>query len=197
MVHIDNLSKLLDWGGDYAPQKCVDQGLTKRVIHHGHIMDRRKSRQVPCRASSSLADYVPFYFRTRSPMLFAINKGGVEGYAGQSDLIYLQSTAEAIAGAGLDYVFSNGHAVMEYADFFDDLTNLDKIPWEVVGAKYWNDHEDGRFKCQSEFLVRDFFPLSQIATIGVFNEAMAQKVREQLEQQNKNIDVTTQRSWYF
>jgi hypothetical protein len=124
MTHFDNLSKLLDWGGDYAPHKCIDLGLTKQTIHHGHIMDSREGREVTCSAGGSLTDYVPFYFRSRSPMLYAIKGGQVEGYAGQRDLIFLKTTAEAVAEAGHDYAFTNGHAVIEYAEFFDDLGDL-------------------------------------------------------------------------
>ena len=55
-----------------------------------------------------MADYVPFYFAPRSPMVFKLAKGGVPTYTdGQDPLIYLMSTVEAVVQAGLRYLFSD------------------------------------------------------------------------------------------
>lgn len=55
-------------------------------------------------------------------MLYAISRGAVEGYSeGQSPVIYICSTAEAVKEAGLRWVFTEGHADMDFTDFFDDL----------------------------------------------------------------------------
>lgn len=197
MIHSDNLSKLLEWGGDYAPNQCEARGLTKRAINHAHIMDRRQNRVVPCGPGGTLADYVPFYFRSRSPMLYAIRGGQVEGYSGQRDIVFLQTTAERIVSSGLEFVFTDGHAVIEYAEFFDDLEELDKVPWNAIRAKYWNDLLDGRFKCQAEFLVKDFFSLDLVEKIGVLDDGKNREVSDLLSETEMNLLVATERGWYF
>ncbi len=64
-------------------------------IAHQNIQDRRAYTQVPCGPRGWLHDYVPFYFGVRSPMLFTISRGNVEGYdRDQEDVIYLVSTAQ-------------------------------------------------------------------------------------------------------
>ncbi len=73
-------------------------------------------------------------------MLCAIHHGRVEGYTGgQSDVIYLLSNAQLIAGSGCGFVFTNGHGTMALTDFFDDLNRLDEVDWEVMRLQYWND----------------------------------------------------------
>jgi hypothetical protein len=58
-----------------------------------------------------VADYVPFYFAPRSPMLYKLHKGGVPNYTnGQDPLVYLVSSAEAVAASGASFVFSGGVA---------------------------------------------------------------------------------------
>lgn len=197
MIHADSFSKLMEWGGDYSTNQCASRGLSKRAIHHSHIMERRKVRSVACGPGGTLADYVPFYFRVRSPMLYAINGGQVEGCSGQSEILFLKTTAERVETSELGFVFTDGHAVIEYSDFYDDLKDLDKVPWAAVEARYWNDHVDGKFKCQAEFLVRDFVPISCIQKIGVFNESARKSVTDTLNDSETVIEVAVERGWYF
>ena len=158
MTHIDNLPLLLQWGGDYSANQCLERNANKRAIHNTDITDKRQTKRVDCPVGGSLADYVPFYFRYRSPMLYAIKGGNVKGYLGeQREVIYLQSSAQKIAAADIPFAFTNGHALKGYAEFYHNLGDLDKAPWEAARAKYWHDIFDGGFQCQAEFLVRDFF----------------------------------------
>ena len=58
-------------------------------IAHQNIQTRRSTTEVPVPPCRMLHDYVPCYFAPRSPMLYAIKNGKVEGYPGtQSDIIY-------------------------------------------------------------------------------------------------------------
>ena len=105
----------------------------------------------------------------------------------------LRSSAEAVQQAGLGFVFTNGHAVIAYTRIFDDLNQLPSLPWQAIRGKYWNNFVDGRCDCQSEFLVRDFFPMSLVDQIGVFDEA----TREQCAAMTDCPSVAVERSWYF
>jgi hypothetical protein len=99
-----------------------------------------------------LHDYVPFYFAPRSPMLGAIHIGNVTGYtSGQQSIVHLVTTAEAIAEADLGFVFSDGHAVMGYTSFYDDLNEIDAaIDWDIMGTRYWRDTEEDGDRCRGE-----------------------------------------------
>lgn len=111
-----------------AKSKLRPERINYLDIAYERIQDRRARTRVPCGAGGVLQDYVPFYFAPRSPMLYAIHKGNVEGYAqGQNPVIHLVSEAEAIEASGLAFAFTDGHAVMAYADFYDDLDVVEEV----------------------------------------------------------------------
>jgi hypothetical protein len=134
-------------------------------------------------------------------MLYAIFKGNVQGYdAGQAPILHLVSSAEAVAAAGLSFAFTDGHAVMGFTEYFDDLGNLGKIDWRIMGARYWRDTpEDGdrSRRRQAEFLVHDFFPWNLVATIGVIDSKMAAEVEDVLSGAGHRPKIVVRSNWYY
>jgi hypothetical protein len=89
---------------------------------------------------------------------------------------------------------------MDYSDFFDDLTNLSEVDWEIMTATYWNDTADDgdrKRRRQAEFLVHDFLPLSFVEEIGVINTSMAQRVQSVMSALPRAPRVTVHRDWYY
>ena len=168
-------------------------------IGHKHIKARRLNRSVPVGPRGTVGDYVPFYFAPRSPMLFAISRGNVEGYtAGQRPVIYLCSSTEAVDAAKLRWVFTEGHADMDYTDFFDDFKNLGQIDWSLMRAKYWRDtDEDGdrKRRRQAEFLVKDFFPWKLVRQIAVYGNDTAKIVSGILV--GNTPPIVVEQGWYY
>jgi len=148
-----------------------------------------------------LADYVPFYFAPRSPMLYTINRGNVEGYQeGQRPIVHLVSSAEAVRAAGLSFAFTDGHADMDISHFFNDLQDLERVDWNVMSSKYWSDtlgDGDRKRRRQAEFLVYQFFPITRIETIGVINQNMADRVTQFIETLGLELSVQAQPTWYY
>jgi len=192
--HLRNLNRILQEGGLHCDRKAQD--LKSVNIGHMHIKERRLRRTVPVGSRGSVGDYVPFYFATRSPMLFAISRGAVEGYAeGQNPVIYLCSTVETVQQARLRWVFTEGHADMDYTDFFDDLKDLDKVDWALMKQRYWNDTNDDpdrKRRRQAEFLVHDFFPWELVNYVGVFDDKAAHAVDLILQKGNPPVG-----GWYY
>lgn len=197
MIHVENLPRLLEWGGDWSQNQATQRGLSKRPIHHTDIMDARQRATIDVPPRGVVADYVPFYFGPRSPMLYAIKNGKVEGCKDQKEIIYLVSSAEAVAEAKLPFVFTDGHAIIGYVNHFNRLEDLPKVPWDAIRAQYWNNLVDGRCKRQSEFLVRDFFPLPLVGGIGVANEKRKAEVEEVLGAAEISMQVKVCSGWYF
>jgi hypothetical protein len=133
ITNIKNLPSILQQKGLIANSILRQNQIDYCDIAHAHIQDRRARKQVDCGVGGYLHDYVPFYFAPRSPMLYAIYRGNVAAYSeGQEPVIYLVTEAEIIATNNLDFVFSDGHAAMEYITFYDDLLRLDAIDWELM-----------------------------------------------------------------
>jgi len=52
--------------------------------------------------------------------------------------------------------FSDGHGIAAFTQWFDDVTNLNQIEWDMVQADYWADtivDMDRQRRKQAEFLV--------------------------------------------
>ena len=125
ITHVQNLSSILERGGLLSDAKTEQSGIESVGIAHQHIKQRRARRSVPVCRRGTLADYVPFYFAPRSPMLYAIHRGAVEGYDdGQRSILHLTSTAELVVQSGLPFAFTEGHAEIAFSEFFDDLESL-------------------------------------------------------------------------
>ena len=72
---------------------------------------RIQARKVRTAAKGTLADYVPFYFAPRSPMLYTIHGGNVAGYTeGQKPVVHLVSSVDAAVALGKPWCFTDGHA---------------------------------------------------------------------------------------
>lgn len=201
ITHLDNLIPIVQCGGLLSNTRLRAGNQKFRDISYGNIQDRRATKTVPCAANGVLHDYVPFYFAPRSPMLYTIHKGNVPSYqGGQAAVLHLVTTVEAIEESGLVFTFTDGHAVMDYSDFYEDLADLRAIDWDVMESKYWRDtNDDPNRKCkrQAEFLVHNAFPWDLIQEIGVINQSVQAQVRQLLQQVNDFTPVNIYANWYY
>ena len=200
ITHFANLAAIIADGGLFCDRRA--QEIQCLRIGHKHIKERRLNRQVPLVPGGCVGDYVPFYFAPRSPMLYAIHKGYVEGYSGgQSEVVHLVSSVEVVNEASLAWVFTDGHAEMApLTEFFDDLKDLDKVDWNLMNARYWHDTDDDmdrKRRRQAEFLVRDFFPWELITEICVADKAAAGRVEEILENSKHKPRLGIRPGWYY
>ena len=202
ITHIHNLPLILNSGGLVAKHRLRQQQINYINIAYEDIQDRRARTPVPCGAGGVLHDYVPFYFAPRSPMLYAIHNGRVTSYSqGQMPIIHLVAEAEAIEAENIAFAFTDGHAVMAYADFYDDLAALEfVIDWDLMESRYWFDtQEDPNRKCrrQAEFLVYQFCPWRLITKIGVIDRTLKSQVEQILENINYQPHIEVDANWYY
>jgi hypothetical protein len=203
IVHVDCLRTLLQRGGLHAANHTPNDGLPYRTIHNVDIQGQRHIRNLPCGPGGTLHDYVPFYFGYLSPMLLQLKTGRVTGYnEGQEPLIYLKSTAQAVADAGIRFVFSNGHGIAAYTAWFDDVARLDEVDWDMVYQRYWRDDVndmDRQRRKQAEFLIYQSCPWSLIQEIGVLNTPNKTRVEQILNDfdPSQRTVVNVRAAWYY
>jgi hypothetical protein len=136
-------------------------------------------------------------------MLLQLQTGQVEGYIeGQQPLIYLVSTAQTVRDAGLGFVFSDGHGIAIFTQWFDDLTKLDQVDWRAVQARYWADtpqNMDRQRRKQAEFLIHRFCPWDLIQEIAVVNVTVRDRVTAILADfpSEHRRPVRTKSNWYY
>ena len=199
ITHVDNLPSIIHRGGLVCDRNAQEACIVH--IGHRHIKERRMNRAVPLPPFGAVGDYVPFYFAPRSPMLYAIHHGFVEGYeGGQMGVIHLVASVEAVAQCRLRWVFTDGHADMvPLTSFYNDLADLNNIDWSVMNSRYWfdtNEDPDRKRRRQAEFLVHEFFPWDQVSLIGVHDDAVATQVHAVIDGFADQPSVEEKSSWY-
>lgn len=203
MTHIDNLDTLLQRGALHAPSTAPADGLLYRSIHDANVQKNRSVVPIPCGPGGTCSDYVSFYFGERSPMLYRIATGWVDGYkGGERPIVYLVSTAQIIESMNLRFVFSDGHSLASYTGWFDDLSQLDQVDWATVKARQWaNTPADNnrQTKKQAEFLVHDFVPWTAIHWIFVREAAVKDDVDRVLNVYPlpQPVQVIVRRDWFY
>ncbi len=201
-THIDNLPSVLN-SGCLQADNLVDRSSKLRVEAADlEIKSVRRSVQVPLAPHGCVADYVPFYFAPRSPMLYKLHKGGVPNYTGGQDpLVYLVSSAEAVAASGVPFVFSDGNCAATVTCFSSDLAQIESVvDWEVMRTQMWAntaDDPDRRRRRMAEFLVHRQVPVSCLSGIVVHRDMMKKRVEELLASSGTELPVVAEASWYF
>ncbi len=140
------------------------------------IKGRRKAKIVPF--GGVVADYVPFYFASRSPMLYT---QWINGRVRNEEIIYLVSTTTRIIEKKYKWCCSNINAAKHLACFYDKEEELlGKISWDVMKEKDWRndeDHPDRRERRMAEFLVHHTVRWEDIFHIGVYDEDAQRTVK--------------------
>lgn len=183
---------------------CKALAIAGVEIGYPHIKERRARRIVPCGAGGTLADYVPFYFAPRSPMLYAITRGNVSAEAAQvEEIVYLVTSTQALHQAGLCVVVSNRHAELDYADLTDRDERLDGddfVDWPLMVERYWSstpDDPDRKERRQAECLVHPGVPWELIQAVVTKTDGACRRVESALGAVGVETPVIVRAGWYF
>ncbi|MBX3381649.1 MAG: DUF4433 domain-containing protein [Phycisphaeraceae bacterium] len=202
MVHVDCLDTILRRNALHAPTRVPNDGLPYVSIHAQQTQQDRGGKPVPCPPGGVIRDYVGFYLGPRSPMLLRLKTGrGVQRVL-QADIVYLRTTAQAIDGAKLRFVFTDRHTLAAVAAFRNKLADLTIVDFPTVYAEYWNDTAQLPYrqeKKQAEFLVHRKVPWSLVQVVGVLNDAAKERVEAILQNHaaRHNPRVLRKPSWYY
>jgi len=201
MVHIDCLPTLLARATIHAPTRAPDDGRPYQSIHADDVRQQRAGLRVPFTPRSTIGDFVGFYLGPRSPMLYRIHTGWNVQQCDQANIVYLVTTAQSIANAGLRFVFTDRHSLAAVAAFFEDLGDLHRVDFATTYATQWNttaDHPDRQEKKQAEFLVHEAVPWPLIQRIGVSCAATKRRVETMLSAAGaQSPPVRVERGWYY
>jgi hypothetical protein len=202
-LHVENLPVCLKRGGLHAPNFTPADGMVYRTIHNPDIQQARRVVTIFRGPGGVIHDYVSFYFGARSPMLYQLHTGWVDGYTGgQEPLIYVVSTAQRVRGSSARFVFSDGHGIATFTQWYDDLADLEKVDWEAVHARIWKDTVDDmdrQRRKQAEFLVHRVCDWGLIDEIGVLSPRMKSNVEGILAQFPPALrrPVRVRTEWYY
>jgi hypothetical protein len=184
-THISNLIGILEVGELRCDALVVASAALATETADPGLKERRRRFPVPCGPGGCLANYVPFYFAPRSPMLLRVATGRVPDYSeGQDPLVFVVVDADVVA---MQYpvVMTDGHPLGALSTFFTDLGELDaRLDWQVMNATYWNDTDadgDRMRRRQAELLVLHHIALGDTLGLACRTEATRLAVEQLLE----------------
>lgn len=190
MTHIDNVAHILQYG--ITHRNSPDANPNFISIGDESLIDNRSTKSVRIdngdflnfgAPTITLGDFIPFYFGIKMPMLYVIQHGGnfVKQATQAENIVYLVCSVRSIIQSGMDYYFSDGHAIDSLTTFYDSskidsLTTI--VNWEAVKASYWGgqDNLNVKRKKQAEFLVSGNLPPKFIIGFACYSDAARQKL---------------------
>jgi hypothetical protein len=199
IVHRSNLPWILDNG-----LHCGNGGVQAPdwlSIGSPELIGKRANHPVPLPPGGVLSDYVPFYFTPFSPMLRNIHTGwgGIQKRSNE-EIVILVSSLRHIKAHGLPFLFTDSHAYYQWANFYADLADLDKIDWPLLQRRdFRRDPEDlAKFeRYQAEALVYRHLPIHGLLGIVCYTDNLKEAIERQLRTRNLNLPVHVRTKWYF
>lgn len=183
ILAIEKLTSVIEhglWCDTEAQRRFGDQAALDSA--HEELKGKRRRREVPVAQRGVMADYVPFYFGPRSPMLFTIKCGnttyGRHG-RGQHGMVHLVCRLETLARDLPDrWCFIDAHLSRTWAQFGNTLEELDeRVDFDVMTARKWNEPDQVKAARQAEFLVHRVVPWEYVELVVVIDETVADEVR--------------------
>ncbi len=207
IVHVDNLASIVAdgclWPDAVMVQRQLAQGLGGTVIGMSSIKQRRLGLPISCHTGLRVGDCVPFYFCSRSIMLFVIhcaNHPELAYRGGQQPIIHLEADLNRVvqwaAANGRRWAFSLSNAGAVYTQFRDRLDQLGEINWEAVAATDFRPADIKEAK-QAEFLIQDSFPWHLVERIGVHSQGIAPRVAGAMQGAAHRPAIEIRRDWYY
>jgi hypothetical protein len=173
------------------------------VIGMGSIKQRRLGLPVSSHPGAHVGGFVPFYFCSRSIMLYVIhcaNHPELAYRGGQQLIVHFEADLQQVVAwaeaNGRRWAFSLSNAGAYYTQFRTGLDHLDEINWAAVAATDFRpaDVKEGK---QAEFLVEESFPWSLVERIGIHSQGIAPKVAAAMQGAAHRPRVEIRRDWYY
>lgn len=198
IVHLNNLPWILDNGLHCANSEVkFDSYIT---IGNADLIDRRKSREVPIDPGGTLADYVPFYFTPFSPMLYNIYTG-IAGMQkrGNKEICLLVASLRQIQEK-IQFVFTDRHAYLGTAKYFNSLGQLNEIDWPLLQVRNFKrnpDNPENFERYQAEALIFKRMPVTALEGIICYTNEVKLDIEKQAKDRGLKLIIDVRPDWYF
>jgi hypothetical protein len=132
----------------------------------------------------TLGEYIPFYFGSRMPMLYVIQKGFNEvPVTPAEDIAYCITSIQKVIDVNIEFVYTDGHAVDSFSSQYgpQDVGDIEnQVDFEAVNVRNWISHTDLDLKrrMQAEFLLAGELPYSSVLGFIVKNQAAKTRLKE-------------------
>ena len=199
ITHIENLPILLETGLVCKGHPNADANYIN--IGNTEIIDVRSNTPVRIDGYGMIGDYVPFYFTSKSIMLYNIHTGYWHPKVPKrksSEIMVMRFNIADLCE--LDHWFyTDGQANDRATTHYNSLDNIDCIDWNSIQNSNFSkgDDIDRARRYQAEFLVRNEVPIDKIESLNVYDEQSQQYVKDILKQFGMGIEINMNKKYYF
>lgn len=100
----------------------------------------------------------------------------------------------------MPFLFTDSHAYYQWADYYSNLADLDKIDWPLLQRRdFKRDPEDpAKFeRYQAEALIHQHLPVGGLLGIVCYTEPLKQRIEQEIQAHNLSLPVYARTGWYF
>lgn len=199
ITHKDNLPWISEHGLHCASAVELDPKFKR--IGNFDLIERRPTVGVSVPPGGNLCDYIPFYFTPHSPMFYNIYTGyqGIERVPNE-DIVILVTALPHLQQRGIPFVFSDRHAFERTALFFNDVSDLNRLPWKQLRERNFNRDPDDPLRVsryQAEALIHRHLPVDALLGIVCYTQAVTEEIQSMMEDRYPAIKIKTLTSLYF
>lgn len=201
IVHVDNLASIVADGCIWSDAE-MQQRNPAMVIGMGDIKARRLNElRLSSHPDLNVGACAPFYFCSRSVMLYLLHKGNHEGLTyrgGQQPIVHLEAdlrtTVQWAEANDLRWAFTLSNAGAYYFEDRCDLDRLGELDWNAIKTNNWAGQKEGK---QAEFLIERAFPWHLVERIGVYSQAQVQSVSDAIPNTAHRPAIEIKKNWYY
>ncbi len=116
------------------------------------------------------------------------------------EIVIMVSSLHKLRELGRPFLFTNRHAYLRTAEYFDDLALLDQIDWALLRSRnFKRDPEDpDKFaRYEAEALVHQHLPLAGLLGMACYTMATKEQIDGQLAACGLTLGVQVLPGWYF
>ena len=140
MTHRKNIEKIVIKG---VLSNCLAYRYENPVDISNQGAQKWREKKEPI-YNRKIHEYAPTYLNIKNPMLYVKKEI-------HEELCLLEISLEVLSSHA--FVFTDGNAAARDTNFFRNVNDLKRLPWNVLNAAYWNDFPDGKRKRCAEVLI--------------------------------------------
>lgn len=199
IVHRENIPWILQ-NGMYCRNARI-QDPNYRTIGNPDLIDKRQRRVVPIPPGGTLSDYIPFYFTPFTPMLLNIKTGygGVKKLPNEDVVIFVSSLPN-LNNVGVPFLFTDRHAYLVNAEYYNDLQDLNRLDWEILQNRDFKRDPDDPGKMeryQAETLVHNHIPVEAFIGLTCYTDQVCEQADKLINMIGLQLQVVKRTGWYF
>lgn len=202
ITNVDRLASIIADGFIRCDATMAPRQNAGTTIGMGNIKARRLQLSLGCHPELLVGSCTPFYFCSRSVMLYLIYRRNEEltYKGGQEPIVHLEADFhQAVEWAeqnGRRWAFTLSNAGAYYFEDRSNVQQLADINWEAVQARQWTGQgiKEGK---QAKFLMEMSFPWELIERVGIFSNTYVQPVSMAMAGADHRPKIEIKRDWYY